>query len=376
MIGQFTTIALISLIAFVAPLIAERIRIPAVVFEIILGALFGVSFLNVIQQSEWLSFLSLFGLIFLMFLAGLEIDFDVIARGRSIAAVAAFFTISLLLAVVSSIFLNLDLFYAIILTNVAVGVVVSSLREIGAEKEAFGQINIATAFVTDFSTMFLLSLYFLSGFSQIIFAFLIIVAFLAAYRFGRLVIWYFPNFVARWFTNEPSEIGVRGSLAIMILFVGLSYLLGVEAILGAFLAGVLLSLTFRGGKKLYEKLYGMGYGFFIPIFFIKTGAEIDVVAGLEMLRMIVMLLIISYVIKAVPSLIFSKEFGIRNAVSMGFLQSTKLSLTIAGVAIALSAGVISEIESSALVTFTVISCLLSPTLFRLTKKSAELPSDN
>ncbi len=363
MIGQFTTIALISFIAFIAPLLAERVRIPAIVLEIILGAIFGISFLNLIQESEWLSFLSLFGLIFLMFLSGLEIDFEVISKGRNVLSVIAFFLISLSLATFFSFLLNLNLFYAIILTNVAVGVVVSSLREMRLEKEKFGQINIVAAFISDFSTMFLLSLYFLSGINQIIFAFLIIAAFLAAYRFGKLAIWYFPNFVSRWFTDEPSEIGVRGSLAIMILFVGLSSLLGVEAILGAFLAGVLLSLTFRGGKKLYDKLYGMGYGFFIPIFFIKTGSELNLTA--EMLSLILTLLLVSFTIKIVPSLIFSGEFGTRSAVAMGLLQSTKLSLTIAGVSIAVAASVISRAEATALISFTVVSCLLSPTLFRM-----------
>ncbi len=363
---QFTTIALISVIAFISPIIAEKIRVPAVVLEITLGMVFGVSFLNVIYSSGWLSFLSLFGLIFLMFLAGLEIDAETVLRSGHLKKVVVFFALSLSLSAAFTILAGLSLFYAIILTNVAVGVVVSVLREIGIEKEDFGQLNIVAALVSDFSTMFLLSIYFLTGYLQIAFAFAIILVFLAAYRFGKLVIWYFPEFISKWFSDEPSEIGVRGSLAIMILFVGLSSFLGVEAILGAFLAGVLLSITFRGGKKLYDKLYGMGFGFFIPIFFIKTGSELNIAqAGVVGLGLILLLLAVSFVVKAIPSLIFVPNFGLRRAVSMGFLQSTKLSLTIAGVAIGVTSGVISEPEAAALVTFTIVSCLLSPTLFRL-----------
>lgn len=363
-VEQFATIALISLIAFISPLIADKLRVPAVVLEIVLGMIFGVSFLNVIYASEWLSFLSLFGLIFLMFLAGLEIDADVVLKSGHLKRVVAFFALSLALSVALTALMGLNLFYAIILTNVAVGVVVSVLREIGLEKEDFGQLNIVTALVSDFSTMFLLSIYFITGYLQVAFAFLIILVFLAAYRFGKLVIWHFPDFISRWFSDEPSEIGVRGSLAIMILFVGLSSLLGVEAILGAFLAGVLLSITFRGGKKLYDKLYGMGFGFFIPIFFIKTGSELNITQAGEGVGFILLLLAVSVAVKGIPSLIFASNFGLRRAISMGMLQSTKLSLTIAGVAIGVSSGVITEFESTALVTFTIISCLLSPTLFR------------
>lgn len=362
--GEFATIALISTIAFVSPIIAERVKIPAVVLEIVLGMVFGVSFLNIIQESEWLSFLSLFGLIFLMFLAGLEIDVENVLGSGRLKQVIAFFSISLSLAVAFAVLMGFDLFYAIILTNVAVGVVVSVLREVGLDKEDFGQINIVTAFVSDFSTMFLLSIYFLTGILQIAFALVIILVFYVAFRFGKLAIWYFPDFISRWFSDEPSEIGVRGSLAIMILFVGLSSLLGVEAILGAFLAGVLLSITFRGGRKLYDKLYGMGFGFFIPIFFIKTGSELNIFQGIERLDLVIMLLLVSMLVKIIPSLVFSPVFGVRKAISMGVLQSTKLSLTVAGVAIALAAGIITEIEATALVTFTIVSCLLSPTLFR------------
>jgi CPA2 family monovalent cation:H+ antiporter-2 len=372
--GEFATIALISAIAFVSPIIAERVKIPAVVLEIVLGMVFGISFLNIIQESEWLSFLSLFGLIFLMFLAGLEIEVENVLRSGNLKQIVAFFALSLSLAVVFVVMMGFDLFYAIILTNVAVGVVVSVLREVGLEKENFGQINIVTALVSDFSTMFLLSIYFLTGLLQIAFALMIILVFYVAYRFGKLAIWYFPEFISRWFSDEPSEIGVRGSLAIMILFVGLSSLLGVEAILGAFLAGVLLSITFRGGRKLYDKLYGMGFGFFIPIFFIKTGSELNIFQGIERIELVIILLLASMLVKIVPSLVFSPVFGVRKAISMGALQSTKLSLTVAGVAIAMTAGIITEIEATALVTFTIVSCLLSPTLFRYLYRPSFLPN--
>jgi len=300
-----------------------------------------------------------------MFLAGLEIDAETVLKSGHLKKVVTFFTLSFSLSAAFTILAGLSLFYAIILTNVAVGVVVSVLREIGIEKEEFGQLNIVAALVSDFSTMFLLSIYFLTGYLQIAFAFAILLVFLAAYRFGKLVIWYFPEFISKWFSDEPSEIGVRGSLAIMILFVGLSSFLGVEAILGAFLAGVLLSITFRGGKKLYDKLYGMGFGFFIPIFFIKTGSELNIAQAGVGLVLILLLLVVSFVVKIAPSLIFVPNFGLRRAMSMGLLQSTKLSLTIAGVAIGVASGVISELEAMALVTFTIASCLLSPTLFRL-----------
>ncbi|ADB57496.1 cation:proton antiporter [Archaeoglobus profundus] len=356
------TITLISLIAFLSPLLAERLNIPAVVVELVLGMFLGVSFLNAIKHSEWLSFLALLGLIFLMFLSGLEIDITAILREkRTLPLSVAFLILSLIVSFAITQALGLSLLYAILLANVAVGIVVSTLRELKIEKTKFGQMSIITAFITDVTTMFLLSIYFLSGFIQIIFAFLIIVAFFISYHLGRLVIWHFPEFVARWFVRDPMEIGVRGSLAIMTVFVGLSYILGVEAILGAFLAGLLLSTLFRGGKKLYDKLYGIGYGFLIPIFFIKTGAEFYFRIDLNMIKFALILLAVSYIVKVLPALILRFE----RALTFGVLQSTKLSLTVAGVTIGVSAGILSDFEATSLITFTIISCLISPTIFRL-----------
>jgi len=365
MIEDFTTITLITLIAFLSPLVAEKIKVPAVVIEILLGALLGVSVLNIISHSEWLSFLALLGLIFLMFLSGLEIDLGVVIGDKSVLRLTVvYLLLSFSTAVVAVKLLNLDFIYAILLTNVAVGLVISTLRELKLESTTYGQMNVIVAFITDVSTMFLLSLYFLSGVVQILFALMIVLAFFVAYYVGRLVIWHFPNFVSRWFTDEPMEIGVRGSLAIMMFFVGLSHLLGVEAILGAFLAGVLISIVFRGGKKLYDKLYGIGYGFLIPIFFVKTGADFRFTLDEKTVANVLLLLFISYVVKIIPSLLFARRMGLRNSIAFGVLQSSKLSLTIAGVTIGVTAGVITENEATSLITFTIIACLVSPTLFR------------
>lgn len=380
MISDLGILTIISAIAFLSPLIAERIRVPAIIIELFAGFILGVSFLNLIRGSEWLTFLSSLGLIFLMFLSGLEINFDLVIRsGKTVWRFIVYTISSFLISLILTYYLRLDFLYAILLTNVSIGIVVPTLREVTSSSDEFFQFNLLTSFITDFTTMFLLSIYILSltasgGSIQILFALAIFGIFVVAHYAGRLAIWHFPGFMARWFQDDPSEIGVRGSMAIIFFFVGLSFLLGVEAILGAFLAGALISLVFRGGEKLNTKLFGIGYGFLIPIFFIHLGSTLKLEFSRDMILFTLTLIGIAYSVKILPSFIVFRD--IRNSLSFGVLQTSKLSLTIAGVEIGREVGLISEFEKLALILFTIITCIISPSLFRHLQRTFEIESPN
>ncbi len=366
-IYDFYNIAIITTVAFVSPILAERLRVPAVVVEITTGILLGVSFLNLIKNSEWVSFLSALGLIFLMFLSGLEIDFNLLLKRENVYRPLVYLSLSFMLVVLVTQAIGLDFIYAILLTNVSVGIVIPTLRELRMESTNFGQASIVTSLLTDFTTMFLLSIYVIlltteGGVLQIALPFSIFTIFIVSYYIGRLAIWHFPNFMSKWFEEDPMELGVRGSIAIIIFFVGISYFLGVEAILGAFLAGTLFSLIFRSGEVLSRKLFGIGYGFLIPIFFVQTGASTKLIFDFNAVYFIIILLFIAYVVKVLPSFAVFRDR--RKALGFGMLQTSKLSLTIAAVEIGFKLGLISGFEKSNIILFTILTSLLSPTFFK------------
>jgi Kef-type K+ transport system membrane component KefB len=370
-VNDVATLGIITLLAFSTPLIAGRVRIPAVVLEVLAGLIFG-HYLGLIYYTEWLNFFATFGLIFLMFLSGLEIDFALLRRNiNSTMTGIIYFCIAFTAAILITNRLGLDLLFAIILMTTSVGVVLPTLREIGITGKSIGQQILISAIIADVATMTILTSYAVGirtgKFSYEIFLVIgIFAAFFMAYYAGRYIIWYFPEFISRWFTEDPMEIGVRGSLAIMISFVGLAYLIGVEAILGAFLAGALLSILFRGGKGLNEKLYGMGYGFLIPFFFISVGAKLNPETFYQSnLGLLVTLLILAFSVKIISSLINTPFFGFRNSVGIGILLATQFSLVIAGASIGYDLGLIDENEEAAIVFFAIISCLLYPTIYRL-----------
>lgn len=401
-------LVIVALLAFIAPLVCERIGIPIVVGEIIFGLIVGIgvtlySWLvgsGPVEFGESLKFLSLIGLIFLMFLAGLEIDLNVIfSQGpKTLLKAAILFESTLILSylaisLLAGVFAELagvDVFFlALVLSTTSVGVVVPTLRERRSSKTDEGQTIILAAIFADFATMTLLMLYTI-GFSfesdaanvtllPILFLAFLLALFLAIYLVGRAAIWRFPNMLARFFRmDDPTEIGVRSSIAILFIFVAISGMLGEEgsesiAILGAFLAGVVLTLIFQKRELLEKQLSGLGFGFFIPFFFIHLGLTFDFKSILEAqsLLFIPVLLIVAYLVKILPSMIYIPQHGRRKALGIGILLSARLSLIIAAAQVGEEMGLIDLSLKSVIILVGVITSIVSPILFRRTFPGAD-----
>ncbi len=364
-------IFLISGIAFLSPFIAERIRIPAVILEIVFGMMLA-SLYNIFSLS-WFEFFALLGLIFLMFLSGLEINFSILEKRKDIVFISLLYIfLSFLISFTAVIMLKVHVIYAIFLTNVSLGLVVPVLREKRLAGTDFGQSILVTTFLTDFLTMTLLSIIVIyekyeSVSMEFFLSFGIILLFLLSYFLGERLIWRFPNFFKRLY-EDPMEVGVRGAFALMIFFSGVATLLGSEAILGAFLAGVLVSAVLRGSGSLGGKLEAVGYGVFIPIFFLKAGAELyRSLSGVNLI-FVIYLTVAAFAAKLLPSFVFFKKFEVKDAIKMGTIQVSKLSLTVAGAEIARSAGIITSFEAANVIFFTLLTGLIAPTIFRVMVK--------
>ncbi|MCK5024007.1 MAG: cation:proton antiporter [Thermoplasmata archaeon] len=395
-------LVIVALLAFIAPLVCERIGIPIVVGEIIFGLTVGIGVTlyswfmgdGPVVFGESLHFLSLIGLIFLMFLAGLEIDLNIIfSQGpRTLLKAAMLFEITLILSYLAICLLagffvelaGIDVFFlALVLSTTSVGVVVPTLRERRSSKTDEGQSILLAAIFADFATMTLLMLYTI-GFSfesdtanvtilPVLFLAFLLALFLAIYLVGRAAIWRFPNMLARFFRmDDPTEIGVRSSIAILFIFVAISGMLADEAsksiaILGAFLAGVVLTLIFQKRELLEKQLSGLGFGFFIPFFFIYLGLTFDFGSILEtqsLLMLIPVLLIVAYMVKILPSMIYIPQYGSRKALRIGILLSARLSLIIAAAEVGSEMGLINQALKSTIILVGVLTSIISPILFR------------
>lgn len=392
---SFTPLLIVVAIAFTVPLLLSRLRrfgIPIVVGEIIAGIVVGQSGLGLIEESFLLRVLSELGFAYLMFLSGLEIDFSAMratgvpgAASRARKVLGNPFTIAHLvfaLTLAGSLVAGLVLsgqglvrdpwIVALILATTSLGVVVPVLKENGLADSSYGQLLLLTSLVADFGSIVLISVYVvLRGEGPTVEVMLILVllaAFFASYRLLAAFREHLPldRFIAR-LSSATSQIRTRGSIALALLFIGLAETLGVEIILGAFLAGVIVSSLSRGSSTLLrEKLDAIGYGFFIPIFFIMVGVGFDLPALMESrsaVLLVPVLIGIAYAVKLGPALLFRVRYSWRDTLAAGVLLSSRLSLIIAASTIALQLGAITPAVNSAVILVAIATCILSPVIF-------------
>jgi Kef-type K+ transport system membrane component KefB/Trk K+ transport system NAD-binding subunit len=388
--SPFIALLLITALALVVPIIATRLRriaIPIVVGEILAGIIIGHSGLNLVENSPTLAFLAEFGFAYLMFLSGLEVDFELLflrnrdsqKRWRAPLPIALLLLtgtigLAILIAFVLAgiIAVKSPLLLGLILSTTSLGVVVPVLKERDLLGSVYGQYLLVIASIADFVTLLLLTVLIAIRSQGLTLDLLLIPVLLALFAVAARITQRFSsrNIIQRIMSElstTTTQIRVRGAFALMVAWVVLAEALGVELILGAFLAGAVASLVAGpDDDNAKEKLDAIGYGFFIPIFFIMVGVEFNLsalFASPQALLLVPLLLIGAYIVKVIPALLLQRQFSWRQTIGAGFLLSSRLSLIIAAASVALNIGAISEGINAAVILLAVISCTLSPIFF-------------
>jgi Kef-type K+ transport system membrane component KefB len=376
---SFSGLLVVVAVVFAAPFLlglAPRVRLPSVVLEIVAGIVIGPAVLGWVEVDQTIEVLALVGLAFLLFLAGLEIDFSQL-RGRLLGLALAGWAISFAIAVLVGLGLSsvglveTPLLVAIILCATSLGVIVPVLADVGELDTRFGQLVLAAASIADFGAVILLSLFF-SGESGpgstavllALFAGLLAVAFVViwtAERSSRV-----EEDLLR-LQDSSAQIRVRAAMVLMIAFVALAEGLGLELILGSFAAGALLSLLDRDQRVTHPnfrtKLEAIGFGLFIPVFFVTVGLRFDLDALLNdpaNLAMVPIFLAALLAVRGLPALIYRGFVGGRRATVAGVLQATSLPFIVAATAIGMELGALGSAEGSALIAAGLLSVVIFP----------------
>ncbi len=388
--NPFIALLLITALALVVPILATRLKrvaIPIVVGEILAGIVIGRSGLDLVENSPTLAFLAEFGFAYLMFLSGLEVDFELLfprkteAQDRRVAPLPSALIIlagtiglavSIALLITRIITVESPLLLGLILSTTSLGVVVPVLKERDLLGSEYGQYLLVIASIADFVTLLLLTVLIAIRSQGLTLDLLLIPVLLALFAIAARITQRFSsrNIIQRMLnelSTETAQIRVRGAFALMVAWVVLAEALGVELILGAFLAGAVAGLVAgTEDDNAKEKLDAIGYGFFIPIFFIMVGVEFNLDAlysSPQALLLLPLLLIGAYAVKVIPALVLRRQFSWRQTLGAGFLLSSRLSLIIAAASIALNIGAISEAINAAIILLAIISCTLSPVFF-------------
>ncbi|MGD6885527.1 cation:proton antiporter [Staphylococcus shinii] len=395
---EFVSLVVVVLTAFFTPIIVNRLRInflPIVVAEILMGIIIGHSFLNLVERDSILNILSTLGFIFLMFLSGLEIDFKAFKRDKSstkqeekvkkqepghlqLAIVVFMFImiISIVFAYMFKWFGLIDdvLLMVIIISTISLGVVVPTLKEMNIMRTTIGQFILLVAVLADLVTMILLTAYgtlHASGNTSLWLIGSLVVFTIVFYFLGGF--FKKAQFLQK-LMDGTTQIGIRAVFALILLLVALAEGVGAENILGAFLAGVVVSLL-NPDEDMVEKLDSFGYGFFIPIFFIMVGVDLNIPELVKepALLLIIPFLILAFLIsKLIPIFYIRRWFDMKTTISSAFLLTSTLSLVIASAKIAEQLGTISPEISGILILSAVITCVFVPIIF---KKMFPMPDE-
>ena len=368
------SIIIISLGAFALPLLANRIKIPSIVLEIAYGLFIG-PVLGLVTSSEFISGLAILGFFLLMFLSGFEIELEIFEdKGIKQLAIPFFIflgTLGLSLFIVD--FLQYDLFLALVLGTTRVGIVVPILRSDEKIKSQYGQMILLSAIIADFLTLIIATIYasiartgnFTTSSLNAVLYFIVIFLVL---RLLRRAAWWYPEIFQRLFNaDDPEEIGIRASLALMLSLVGLSVLFDIEPILGAFLAGTVFALVFQNRGSLETSLKGFSYGFLIPIFFINIGLNYDIgiLTNTTFYVEVIFLLGLAILVKLVPSFFMAIfDIKIRDIFAAGFLLSARFSLIIAMAEIGVELGLLSQQVESEIIFLAALTATFAPIGYR------------
>jgi Kef-type K+ transport system membrane component KefB len=378
---SFLNLFIVCLVGAGAPLLLgffPRLRIPTVIVEITLGIVLGPSVLGWLKIDLPVQILSLIGLAFLLFLAGLEID-PARLRGRLLGVASVGYLITLVLGIPLSFGLHglgwvkTPLLLAIALSATSLGLVVPVLKDAGRADSEVGQTAIVAATVADFAAILLLSFFFSASGggagSRVVlivaFAVLVLVTALVVSRAGRSMR---LGGVLQRLQDTTAEIRVRFAVVLLVAFTALAERFGLESILGAFLAGVVVSVVDRDSSShphFRTKLDAVGYGFVIPVFFVASGARLDLKGLLDhpsaLLRVPVFLVAL-LAVRGVPALLNLRTHGRRATAATALLQATSLPFIVTATQIGVQLGRITPVTGAALVFAGLLSVLLFPVL--------------
>jgi Kef-type K+ transport system membrane component KefB len=380
---HFTNLLIVVVIALLAPLALgffPRVRLPAIVLEIVLGIVVGPSGLGWVKPDLPVSILALIGLAFLLFLSGLEIDVERL-RGRILKVTAAAFAISFGIAIIVGLalkaggFVKSPLFVAIILVATSLGVIVPVLKDSGNIGSSFGQLVIAAASIADFGAIILLSVFFSGNGSTDTAGTLILLG-----LFGLMVVLVglaiagvehsmgLSRVLLR-LQDTTAQIRVRAAFVLLIGFAALAQNVGLETILGAFAAGALLALVDRDTAMTHPqfrlKLEAVGFGVFIPVFFVTSGLRFDLNAlfsSASTVARVPLFLLALLLVRGLPAIAYTRLLGRSRALIAGVLQATSLPFIVAATQIGVQIGVVTKASAAGLVAAGLLSVIIFPAL--------------
>ena len=377
-------LTLVALAAVLAPLLVTTVRrfaIPSVVLEITFGIILGPQVLDLIQPTGLVDGLSTLGLSMLMFLAGYELKLDTI-RGRPLTLASVSWGMSVALAAIVGVVVHFvagghgEIVIPLALTTTALGTLLPVLRDAGVLRSPLGRYAMALGSIGEFGPIVLVALL-LTGAdtaqSVLVLAifglFVLGAARLANRPWGERVV----SFIGKGLQSS-SQLPIRLTLLFMLVLAAMANRLGIDVLLGAFAAGVVVRIPAAkyddeedesDASSIFGfKLEGIGFGMLVPIFFVVSGTRIDLgslFANPTTLLAVPGFLLLMLVVRAIPTfLCYRKALGRTQRRALAIMSATGLPLIVVITTIAVDNGYISPADAAAMVAAGMLSVVILP----------------
>jgi len=364
--------------AFLMPFLSRKLSLPTAVGEILFGLGVGLLLKDAFHQTTIIKFLGELGFILLMYLAGLEINFEKIkvTPRKELMLYLGMFLLIVVFSFGVVVFLDQQPIYALVYMTTAIGLLFPVLKETGTLESDIGQTLLiigSIGEVLSLSAMTVFILYYRFGFTvesavhlgQI--SAFVLIAYLM-YKLFTLIIWWFPGLVRPFLkTGDPTESGIRANFVNMFSFVALAALLDIELIIGAFLGGMAFALVFTRRERIQKQIGGFAYGFLIPVFFIEVGLRFDIRDFFDwdvaVTAVIISLVILLVRLPAALVLLFSK-LSITQILLVPISTSFSLTLLVAIAAFGLESKIIMKHQAASILLAAILTALIYPALLK------------
>ena len=376
--SSITLILTLSLLIWGSPFVAKFVRIPIPPVEIILGSLF--AYMGFVTDNQYFDIIAEIGFLYLMFLAGMEVDLkqitsssrEVIQKSIIFLSLMAFFSITL------GLMFRLNAITIISMPLISIGLLASLSKTYGKEqswiKLAFiagilGEIiSIAALTIFDAASATGFNIFLIIKLGYLL---LFILAVYIVYRFLHLLFWWFPEIKSILVPKvDTSDQDIRLAMALFFILIAVMFALELELALGAFIAGIAISAFFHHEKRLEEKMSSIGFGFLVPIFFIHVGASFDLkslmVEGVIIgAVLITVLMLLARILAAV---VLKNISGSRDALLIALSLSMPLTLLVAVATIGYETKWIDLLSYYQLILASIFEIIISMTLIKILNK--------
>jgi Kef-type K+ transport system membrane component KefB len=385
--AELQTLVLVVSIAALSPFLSDLSRrwthLPGVVVEIVLGIMIGPHVLDWVELDEVITVMAEMGLVFLIFLAGFEIDMQRV-KGSPLRLAVTHWVCSLVIGVVVASLLHFGgvtvgiRFVAIALTTTAIGTLLPILGDAGILPTRFGSFVLAGGAMGELGPILAISIALTSdnpGRTTLILAAFAAVAFVAGALASRPA----PPHAIRLITatlHSSAQLGVRLSVLLCVLLVWIANRFDLDVLLGAFAAGMIARVflvsqsveptderpTIDHHHEIQTRLESLGFGFFIPLFFVISGAKFDLAALGEWgtLAKVPMFLVLFVVVRGLPALLYRRELHRHSMRALGLLMSAGLPLIVVITSLGVEEGQMRSDNAAAMVGAGLVSVVLFP----------------